>query len=178
MHKQIDNIKRIGAKWRVSFLTLGLISLFSNQALSATETSGFWKLNSLPGVSVAYGTTAQQNGAMTNPDVFCAGQGNGYVLPRVGQWNIAYLGKPPLTGNNDSMNRANYRTRKTGSLVSEWGSRLSLYTGSGWLTSYWVAEPHSASYRHIVSLATENHGNLLHAFSPNSYSVACVRPLL
>lgn len=183
-------------KWNISLIksVAGLFFLLTNKmllvillfffgcssAFSAINTNGYWQAGTLEGISFGgNGTTAQQTGAMTNPDEFCASKGNGYRLPRAGQANIGYLGKEPLTESNVTTGGNFYQSRLVGSLVSEWGAQPSLYAGSGWTTNqYWIALPYSANFRHTINLLNPNSGNLGN-YSPSSQlPVACVRALL
>lgn len=157
-----------------------LLLLLTNSIVGASVSiHGYWAADPLNGIDVAYGTVAQQTSPTTNPNVFCEMQGNNIRLPQAGEMNIAYLGKPPMTGNTDTMNGAVYSTRKTGSLVSEWGAQPSLYnTGSGWYgTNYWVAEPYNAEYRHRVSLISPTSGILNNTRAESKVAVVCVRSL-
>lgn len=165
------------------------------QAQAAVQTQGYWAGGNINGVSFnGNGTFLEQNLPTTNPDVFCAMQeGGNKRLPLMGEMNIAYLGKPPLTDDTNTVGGASYLTRKAGSLVSEWGGHIGLYSGSGWYlndpmwnsSNYWVAEPGHVypgapdlrSRRHVFPFNSPTGGFLANGDPENYYYVACVRTL-
>lgn len=189
----MKSLKQLIVKLMNRVCIIMFVFLLGNSMASAHSIIwGYWEAGTIEGVFFnGYGTPTTPD---NNPDKFCEAKGNGYVLPRAGQYNIAYLGKPPITGNNDTMNGADFRTRKVGSLISEWGAGVSLYSGSAWdqffssPTLYWVAEPHGPTSRHMINLSSpidipgfvpRPPGGFLEYGAPLYYGlVACVRPLL
>ncbi|SES67836.1 hypothetical protein [Thorsellia anophelis] len=151
------------------------VALFTSSVF-AVQTQGFWEASVIRGVTInANGTPMQQADPATNPDRFCELQGNNKRLPEIADFNIAYLNKVPLSGNNNSTN-GDYSTRRSGSLATEWGGKLSVYSGAGWIIdNYWVKEPISIGVRHIVTL--DGRGGLGSPVAEAFHSVACVRTL-
>lgn len=167
--------------WHRLLLVL-LITCASFTEVNAAEmTLGYRAAGTINGVAFqGFGTEEQQNFPENNPDVFCALQpGGNKRTPLMAEMNIAYLGKLPLSFNLDTPDGGSPALRAVGSLQSEWGGNVSLYTGSGWQdANYLVAEPISDDYRHGIYLKPSPMGGFLTSNPPflQAY-VACVRTL-
>lgn len=159
-----------------------LTCLSCNTAFANVYVYGYYKPFYVNGylVELSSGTTELQNSEEYNPDLFCQNRGNGYVLPSVGQYNIAYKGKEHMTNNNDTVNNASYSLRRVGSLVSEWGPSPYKYAGSGWVNgTYWTAEIANRFNRHNILLfdTSKGGGYIQNENTSDFFSAACVRTI-
>ncbi|SET56047.1 hypothetical protein [Thorsellia anophelis] len=172
------NKKKVNLQFLKHAVSAILIAIFSHSVLAETQTYGYWKLNSLPGVTSANGTEEQQNSPADNPDVYCSIQGNGYSLPRAEQVHIKYKGKQPFTGFTTETNPGPFR--RVGSLLSEWGAPLYRYNGAGFAYQgyFWIAEPNDKFTRGNITFTDESGGVIKVTYPTFLHYVACVRSII